>query len=510
MKKHFQHLRNGIPPGYNAPILLVTGGPGCGKSYIVDVFDRVSQIMSVGEQIRVAFLGIAAVNINGATMIRLFDIPTFQKKGNQRVRDWNPKRLEEFKSMFDLQKVSAIIIDEISTVQPHMLGYINARLQEATQNYDSPFGGIAVVLLGDFDQLPPVGGTSIPELAMTMLQRNIDNTGHGKMNAPLLLNKKDDEANITSIARRGVEVFLKANHVKLTRQHRSEDRDHTELLNRMSNGEAITPGDFDTYKLLGALDKEFEFATILTPGNRERLEFNWMQSLRWAHQNNTNVVRWHKRIKENTWKGKPKDAEGLRRSWEDRCFWELFVPNAIGYITFNLNVQKGIANGLPVKYESISFLDKDFENGFLDQLRCSDPGEVITIDQPPDFINVEIFPDIPGDDNTTARNVAHRKEWKGGSLSNDGRIVIPISIIQNKRDLKWTTSSIRGGGGFNFRPSRVQLADFFPLEPGFSVTLHKAQVRRFNFFLSLSRTCAKFSMSYFSGKNNSKGYFKPL
>ena len=348
MKKHFQHLRNGIPPGYNAPILLVTGGPGCGKSYIVNVFDRVSQIMSVGEQIRVAFLGIAAVNINGATMIRLFDIPTFQKKGNQRVRDWNPKRLEEFKSMFDLQKVSAIIIDEISTVQPHMLGYINARLQEATQNYDSPFGGIAVVLLGDFDQLPPVGGTSIPELAMTMLQRNIDNTGHGKMNAPLFLNKKDDEANITSIARRGVEVFLKANHVKLTRQHRSEDRDHTELLNRMSNGESVTPGDFDTYKLLRASDKDFEFATILTPVNREWQEFNHIQANRWARKHRTNVVRWPKRIREKTWKGKPRSPENVKRAMEESCFWEMYVPEALGYLTFNINTNKGLANGIPI------------------------------------------------------------------------------------------------------------------------------------------------------------------
>ena len=107
---------------------------------------------------------------------------------------------------------------------------------------------------------------------------------------------------------------------------------------------------------------------------------------------------------------------------------------------------------------------------------------------------------MPGDDNTTARNIAHRREWKGGSLTNDGRIVIPISMIQNKRDLKWVTSSIRGGGGFNFRPSRVQLADFFPLEPGFSVTLHKAQVRRRSLFINLFRICAKFSMGIFQGR----------
>ena len=51
-----------------------------------------------------------------------------------------------------------------------MLGYINVRLQEATQNYNAPVGGIALVMLDDFDQLPPVVGSSIPEVAMRMLQ----------------------------------------------------------------------------------------------------------------------------------------------------------------------------------------------------------------------------------------------------------------------------------------------------------------------------------------------------
>ena len=91
MKQHYQHLNDGVEGNYSSPVLLVTGGPGTGKSYLVDVLDGVSKIMSVGEQIRMAFLGIAAVNIDGVTLIKLLDIPIQRKKGKQRVRGWNIK-----------------------------------------------------------------------------------------------------------------------------------------------------------------------------------------------------------------------------------------------------------------------------------------------------------------------------------------------------------------------------------------------------------------------------------
>ena len=42
--------------------------------------------------------------------------------------------------------------------------------------------------------------------------------------------------------------------------------------------------------------------------------------------------------------------------------------------------------------------------------------------------------------------------------------------------MKWKRATIRGRGGSRFFPSRVLLADYFPIEPGFSITIHKAQV----------------------------------
>jgi hypothetical protein len=33
-----------------------------------------------------------------------------------------------------------------------MLTYIDERLKEARQIYDKPFGGVSIIVLGDFDQ----------------------------------------------------------------------------------------------------------------------------------------------------------------------------------------------------------------------------------------------------------------------------------------------------------------------------------------------------------------------
>ena len=89
----------------------------------------------------------------------------------------------------------------------------------------------------------------------------------GSGNGHMTRNKKHFE--ITSLVRQGVELFCKAMHIQLHTQNRSEDQDHTELIQRMSKGENIGPNDLKNYKSLSKDDAQFEFATILTPGNRE-------------------------------------------------------------------------------------------------------------------------------------------------------------------------------------------------------------------------------------------------
>ena len=74
------------------------------------------------------------------------------------------------------------------------------------------------------------------------------------------------------------------------------------------------------------------------------------------------------------------------------------MTSALGYLTFNLNTRKKLANGVPIRYHSLSFLEPEAQTNFEQNLECAREGEVITLSRPPDIINVELFPDFENDD----------------------------------------------------------------------------------------------------------------
>ena len=155
---------------------------------------------------------------------------------------------------------------------------------------------------------------------------------------------------------------------------------------------------------------------------------------------------------------------------------------------------------MEIKYDSISFDDPDFEREYRKHLNCHSPGDTITLDKPPSAINVELFADFPGDSEAQKKkNASKRQNWQHGSLVKDGgRIVIPISTKYRNFN-EWETASIPSGipaadktsrrdqtsgliRSFSwFRSlydvSKVPLRDHFCIEPGFCITLHKAQGR---------------------------------
>ena len=50
------------------------------------------------------------------------------------------------------------VIDEISYISPELLGQIDKRLQQI-MGFEMDFGGLVVLLMRDFYQLPPVGNS---------------------------------------------------------------------------------------------------------------------------------------------------------------------------------------------------------------------------------------------------------------------------------------------------------------------------------------------------------------
>ena len=75
-----------------------------------------------------------------------------------------------------------------------------------------------------------------------------------------------------------------------------------------------------------------------------------------------------------------------------------------------------------------------------------------------------------------------RKEWLRdgkGTLTKDGRIVIPISTRHGSK-IKSKATYIPGcldlSSNLYYQESQIKLKDYFPIEPAFSITVDKAQV----------------------------------
>ena len=57
-----------------APLLLMTGDPGSGKSYVIETVMELATMLKIGSVAATSFNGIAAVNIDGSTICSTYKI----------------------------------------------------------------------------------------------------------------------------------------------------------------------------------------------------------------------------------------------------------------------------------------------------------------------------------------------------------------------------------------------------------------------------------------------------
>ena len=132
--------------------VFLTGSPGSGKTYTVREY--IDWLRSHGiEPAITASTGVAATHIHGMTIHAWSGIGI--------VDNFTPYELDRIASkepiVKRIQKTSILIIDEISMLSGTILDAVDAVCKQVRGN-DLPFGGIQVVLVGDFFQLPPVAG----------------------------------------------------------------------------------------------------------------------------------------------------------------------------------------------------------------------------------------------------------------------------------------------------------------------------------------------------------------
>ncbi len=136
-----------IAQGHN---IFVTGGAGTGKSFLLNYLKNHYSYLGLAIT---ASTGIAAVNIGGSTIhswagIGLANLPIEQIIGNLFSGKMSKIRRR-------IKQTNILAIDEISMISANLFEILDKVLRAVREN-NKPFGGLQILLFGDFLQLPPI------------------------------------------------------------------------------------------------------------------------------------------------------------------------------------------------------------------------------------------------------------------------------------------------------------------------------------------------------------------
>ena len=130
--------------------VFLTGAPGSGKTYTINKYVDFLRSHKIKPAIT-ASTGVASTHISGIT-----------------IHSWCGIGIKNHLNKYDLNKIATtayikkrvgetkiLIIDEVSMLPPETLQMVDMVCKKVKQNR-LPFGGIQIVLVGDFFQLPPI------------------------------------------------------------------------------------------------------------------------------------------------------------------------------------------------------------------------------------------------------------------------------------------------------------------------------------------------------------------
>lgn len=130
--------------------VFLTGQAGSGKTYILNKYVRFLKKNNIPVAIT-ATTGIAATHIGGITI--------HSWSGIGIKNSLTPKQLSQIlknpRTQSQIKDAKVLVIDEISMLHSYRLDMVN-KICKFVRHSEEPFGGLQVILCGDFFQLPPI------------------------------------------------------------------------------------------------------------------------------------------------------------------------------------------------------------------------------------------------------------------------------------------------------------------------------------------------------------------
>lgn len=131
--------------------VFLTGSAGSGKTYTLNQYIDYLRARRVPVAVT-ASTGIAATHMNGTTIHSWSGIGIKDELSDRDLTNLSRKQFLADR----LKDTAVLVIDEISMLHAKQLNLVNQVLKYIRKN-DKAFGGIQVVVAGDFFQLPPIG-----------------------------------------------------------------------------------------------------------------------------------------------------------------------------------------------------------------------------------------------------------------------------------------------------------------------------------------------------------------
>lgn len=129
--------------------VFLTGAAGAGKTYVLNQFIKLAK--KSGKHVSVtATTGLAATHLGGNTIHAWSGIGIADSLPNKFLENLSKTRREV------IENTDVLIIDEISMLHDYRLDLVDQVARLVRKKEDIPFGGIQLIMCGDFFQLPPI------------------------------------------------------------------------------------------------------------------------------------------------------------------------------------------------------------------------------------------------------------------------------------------------------------------------------------------------------------------